>query len=478
MKIGFSFLLCLLLLWSCKTDQESRSLAHSVSSFVASNKAVVSFGKIQLKTILDKAEYKKVPKLGMALSREWVKYQGSLDLNAPIYYAMEGPFDEDGNPSSSFLFIGVKNADSLQMHLKKQGFDFDKKGDMAYFQLNDVSLGIQKNLAIIITKSGNYEGSKALENAFLKTTESDDFESVAKLLSNPSDIVANLNIAGLYETSNTALSKLDQKKQIEIQEMVKGSYISNEVRFENGKIIVASKNHFSKSMKAYSIFKTDAKAPIRAKLGKGTPKLAFATNIDMKKLQAFLDEFAPNALSDLASNMGGEFQLALMTGGDDALAGILTGELGVALFGEPNAGSFIPEMNAYVGIGKNGSPIANMAQLFLSNGTAIVSYEGNDFKLASSEKNRGEGIQVPSGCESFGKDGITAYINMEQLDLKKVALGNDMEWLKSVSYITFNYGNDGGELVIHSKKGQENILKTAMDVVLEKFSGQISGINF
>lgn len=479
-KAMFKFLslICLsLVLFACGNDLENRSVKDRVSAFLNNNNNIVSFGSMRPKDILDKAEYKTVPKFGALVSTVWDKYQNSLNLNSPVFYAVEGPFDTDGNPASSYFFIDVKNADSLQKQLKSQGFDFDKKDKIDYFQLNEVSFGIKQNMAVLIVKGGSYDGAKLLADIYAQS-EGDLAEGkIDELLQKSDDLVANLNIKHLYTTSNTELSKLSKDKQSEINAMVTDAFITTSVRFEKGKIIVESKNIFPDALKKHLIFNEDASASITKKLGKGTPKFALATNIDMVKFQKFMDEFAPGAIEKFAADMGGEFQAALMLSGSDGLGGLMTGEIGIAMFGEPKAGSFIPDVNAFVGIGKNGSFIANMAQMFLSNGTAKSKFDGKGLYVASNGDLQGNGINVPSGCEIFGKKGITAFIDVEKLDLSKISFDEDMDWVKAIKYITFEYDNSGGKMVVYSKEGQENILKTAKDFAVKKFSNRISGLS-
>jgi hypothetical protein len=48
--------------------------------------------------------------------------------------------------------------------------------------------------------------------------------------------------------------------------------------------------------------------------------------------------------------------------------------------------------------------------------------------------------------------------------------------MEIVEYATLEYDNNGGKLYIKAKKGQENVLKQAMDVIMEDLTEQISNM--
>ncbi|MFN5909761.1 MAG: hypothetical protein ACK45H_00360, partial [Bacteroidota bacterium] len=66
----FLFLLPLFsLLVSCGKNDD-RPMKEYISAFLNENNAVAAFGKADLDGILEKAEYKNIPKLGLILKKE------------------------------------------------------------------------------------------------------------------------------------------------------------------------------------------------------------------------------------------------------------------------------------------------------------------------------------------------------------------------------------------------------------------------
>jgi len=153
---------------SCSKDSKNKTASEFLSSYMKDNKNVVVFGKMDMKSILEKADYKNIPKVSVLLNSEMKDYENSVDLSQGINFALEGPFEKDGTPSRLVAFVRVKNADSLASKIGSLGMMMEKSGDMKFSQDNDVSIGIKENLAIVVVRSGKYDGKEELDAAFKK----------------------------------------------------------------------------------------------------------------------------------------------------------------------------------------------------------------------------------------------------------------------------------------------------------------------
>ena len=479
MRKYFGFLVLTLVIVSCGGNKDGRPLQDYVSSFLNGNETIVAFGKADLNTILNKTEYKKIPKLGIALDVEIQEFKRSLKLETPVFFAIEGPLAEDGTPKTTYAFFEVTNADSLVGKLKYQGFDMNKEGDIDYFQSGDVSLGVRNNLAILITKKEAFDGKQMLVDAFDKTTNDVSEGKIDELLAAKGDVVLGMSVGNLYKTSNTDLSKLSEEKQATLTDMVNDSYVQTALSFEKGKVIIETKNLFTDELKKKLFFNKDATAKVVKKLGTGTPTLGFAMNLDMKKMQAFIDEYAPTAMSEIGDMLGGEFQMALAMGGKDGLAGLLSGEVGVVMVGNTNPNEGMSDFNVYVGIGKNGQMFATGAKSMLEIGMAKVDLDSKGIAAYSNANfipQAGKRLNVPQGCEVFGKKGITAFINLEGVDLTSFEFEEEAKIIYLVKYVTFEMDENGSKIVIQAKDGKENMLKQAVDVMVKELSGKIGNM--
>ncbi len=479
MRHIIAFSLLVLFLFSCGSNNENRELKEYLSAFMHENSSVILFGKADVNTILDKMDYQSIPKYGLVVGTQLKEFEKHIDTKSPIFYAVEGPITEQG-PAAFYGFVDVKNADELVKKMTKDGYDFDKDGDLNYTQFGDICLGIEKDLGIIIYKKGLTEPVVSLSAAFDRCRGDLSEGKVNDILALKGDIVMGVNFASIYATGGAEIQKLSKAKQDELKAMMEGSYTQTSISFENGAAIIEAKNFFSPELKKKMFLKDDGQASILSKLGHGPARFGFAMNMDMVKLQQLIDDYSPEALSNLGSQLGGPVQMGLMAGGDKALSNLFNGEFGILMMGEPDqSGSTVPYFNAYLGLGKKGLDLAGSMKEMLSMGEMQIDLTKDGIACFSSPKYAPVSDQkplIPAGCDNYGKKGITGFVNFEGMDTGAFEMGGPAKLITSLKYITFEVDNDGAKVVLKAKKGQENILKQSMEVIVKEFELQMSGM--
>lgn len=224
------------------------------------------------------------------------------------------------------------------------------------------------------------------------------------------------------------------------------------------------------------MLKQDAGAKILTKAGSGEPKMAVATNLDMDKTQAWIEDFVPGGMSAVLENAG-PFQMAMMAGGGK-LSNLFDGMMSFAMFGDPKAGAMVPDFNIYVGFGPNGKPLADLAVNtgMLSGGTMKSNINEKGFTGYSSEvyaAGTGKKVSVPAGCKTFGKEGITGFANLANVDLAAFELEGAGKLVELVEYMNFHISTKGGEILVKLKNSKDNVLKQSVQHMLKEFEGQI-----
>ncbi len=480
MKKFLSAILLIVILASCGGNKDARPMQEYVSAFLNKNEKVVVFGEVRTMSLLNKAEYKKIPKLGLLLDGELNGIRSKLNMDSPVYFALEGPFLEDGTPALSYGFMEVNNVDSLEAELMQRGFELEKEGDVKVHQSGDVSFGIRKNLMIIASKKGGFENSEVITAAFKRTQGDVAGGKIDEILSNEKDLVFGVSIQNLYSTSSTDLQNLSKDKQEKLQKMVNDSYVMSTMSMDAGSLLFETKNMFSKELADRMFFKEDGGASILSSLGTGKPRIGLSVNMDMAKMQGFLDEFSPNALRDLAESMGGPAQFALMAAGDDGLAGLLSGQLGFIVVGENFGGEYmVPDFNFHLGLKPAAKPMAEMAKTFLSRGMGMIELNDKGLTGATNKQyvsNGGMRAQLPEGCGDFGKKGISAFAYLDGMDLESFDLEGPSKLVYLLKYATFEMDNNGSRLRLVAKDGKENILKQMVGLMVEEFEDAIAGI--
>jgi len=477
MKKIFAALAVGLFLMACSSDTSNRSVKEYFSAFLHDNKTIIAFGSAEINTILNKTDYGNQPKVGAFLKSPVAMLRGSLNLDTPAFYAVQGPIVDD-NPKAVYIFVEVKNVDSLRANLTKNGFDLEKKGSIDFISDGDMTIGIENNLAIVMIQNESKDPSALMIASFKKTKGDVSEGKVAEMLNKKGDIVMAMSFSSLYETSNTDLSKLSAAKQTELKNMLKDSYVENLVRFEDGQVILESKNYFSSGLQNKMFFGSSNSDQIIAKLGQGSPRLGFSMNIDMKKLQSFVNEYSPETMESLSETLGGPFSLAMMASGND-LSQIFNGQFGLVMVGEPGQSeAMIPDFNFFLGLGSKGRAIgefgksmmgSNFAQIDITN-DGIAGYSSVSYIPSSSAK-----LKIPMGCENFGKKPLTAFLNLEGLDLSGFELEREAKLIELVKYVNFEYDMNGGRVILKAKDGKENVLKQAVQKIIKELEGEMSG---
>jgi len=458
-------------------SSNSGTAKDAISAFLGQNENIIAFGNADLKNVLNKADYKNIPKLGKLLGGEFATLEKVIDFNFPVYYAVEGPLDLNGNPSATYAFITLKDNEKFISELTTRGFDVDKTGELSYSEDGDFAIGIKNNIAIVVVQNKEFDLEKLMLATFEKAESSLSGGKTDEILSQTGDLVLGMNVASLYSTSNSDLAKLSGDKQKNLKELVKDSYIQTIVKFENGAAIIETKNYFSDALMSKMFFNADGKAPIIKKLGKGNARVGFSTNIDMKKLQSLIDEYSPETIDNLASTMGGPAQFVFATAGSD-LSKLFSGKIGAVMVGDLGEnGSMIPAFNVFLGLSTQGRELGEMGAEMIPN-VAVSKVDADGLVIYSNSLNASDngGIKIPAGCENFGKAGINAFVTLDGVNFDDFDLEGEANVIRVIKYITFEYNNEGGRIYIKAKEGKENILKQAMKVMVKELESEINNI--
>jgi hypothetical protein len=482
LKKAILFSILLGFITACSGDKnEGKDLKLYVSSFIKQNSNVVAFGSAEIKSILNKTDYKSNDKLDVLLSGELSKIDHVLDINSPVFFVAEGPFKSDGSPEALHIFIKVKNEDSLLIELNERSFDVNKSGKINYTEDGDFVMGIQNDLAIVTIKGSNEYKAKDLVASTFKMAQSDpNGGTVDEILNLDGDMVFGMHLANLYETSDTDLNKLDVEKQKEIKEMMSGAFIQTVFKFENGSAIIESKNIFSEKLKNELFFRSDNSSKIVNKLDKGSGLMiaGVSVNIDMNKLEKFYAKYSPETLENVTSGLGLAGGVFSLMGSENILSKLSDGQFGATVIGNPMANTF--GVNAFFGATETGK---SMFAMFEKSIPVDLNYAykndgiyGTYSVFAGSDSDKTSSVKLPKGCDVFGKKGITAFVNFDGIELEDFGFSGPQKLLEIVKYATFEYNEDGGRLVIKAKDGQENILKQAMGILIDELSSEIGGM--
>lgn len=469
MKNFLFYLIALLILSACEGSNQ-KSIEESFTAFVQSNNKVVAFGSVNVKEILTKADYTKIPKFGGIIATQLTSFSGSINLDKPLFFAAEGPFDVEGMPAALYIFAESKNQDSVTKKMKSLGYEMieDKENKFSFYQDKQMSISVKESLLIGVFKPSTKNFKPLIASSFKMSENEIKEDRVKQMVESKEDIVASVNLESLYATSNTDLEKLPKEKKELVKSMMKSSYIHNTINFNAGELVFKTQNYFSEELKKRLPLKQESAGNVLKNLGTGEPRLGLLFNLDFVKLNSLVKELMlEDELKGITREIAAE-DIAF----DEMFGEILNGQLGAVVYEETMAeGGLTPQSNVFVGLGKQGKngfdklKIPGLAliekELFDSH---VLFFTSKDFKPSD------EPIKVAQGCENFGTKPISGFIHLSGIPVEDFDAEGAFKFVEKIDYIYFEYGIDGGILKLQAVDQKTNILKQSVDQALAQLS--------
>jgi hypothetical protein len=463
-----------LILFSC-SSKNNRTLSEDVAAFVESNSGISYFGYVDIKSILDKSEYQSIEKFGSLIAKEISIFDRLISQEQPIFYALETSSKLEENTPLIYAFAEIKNRDSLALNIQKKGFDLDKTDAFDLHESGDIAFALTDNRVIFVSKRGLSEGRKFIEKAIENLNEDCPIDRVKEILSSKGDVVIGAKISTAFNDLIKS-HQIDESHEKELKKLTKNSYSRAAINFKRGSIDIELRNYLSDQLKHYFDLSSNANNVV-SKLGSGPVQAAFVMNADMKKTQRLIDQFAPNLLTEIGKNSNGQVRFAIAMLGDEGLAGLFSGKLGIALMGKPNnIGKSKPEFNFYIELGNSILPIATELVDGLGTNLAKLNLTGHHLNgfTSSSFLTRNNGLNLPKGCENFGKKPISGFINFDGIDISNFDLAENERYIKLLKYLTIEMDTEGGQIHLEVKNKKKNVLKVFVDEVSRDFQERIN----
>ncbi len=481
MKLLFKslFLLPLLLLFVACGKKNDLSAESAISAIIAKNEKIISFGHVSPLEMLNKAGVQKIPQINLFVGAQLALWQKGVDLERPIYYAIEGLNQEQ--ELTTYAMLNVKNKDSLNDVITEMGYTLEKHANFMYYQENDVTFGFDEHILIVLIKKGEYDGKTALAQTF-ETAKGDVSEGkVADILAEEGDFVSGMSIERVFNLSNPLIGNLTEKQKNELTELTSDGYIQSALTFDNGEMRLTSKNLYSDELK--DRFYTD-KGPINKlenRLKGGNAWMGFALNIDMKKTNDFINEFAPNFFKEIAKNLSSEAKLLMLSLGDKALSKLLSGEFALVKTG--NATRTLEMTQNFSGFIGNGSDKSLLPMIM-----DIASKKNNEFKdltekvqftnrpgyvaFSAKEDSDNRPVKLPASATNFGKSSMYFFVDFQEMT-KQFELPRELQIMREFNYFIVDGNRDETTMVLKAKNPNKNILQQITDFYMKIYlSGQ------
>lgn len=457
----------LFLVASCSKKDE-KPIEDLFTSYVQSNKKIVAFGSLNVKQILTKAEYSSIPKYGQIIGSQIESFKNTVNLDKPVYYALEGPMDRNGVPAAVYMFAEAKNQDSVVGKLKSLGFDMQKEEELNYYHQGDFGMSVKNSLLIGVYKPKHKDFKGLLSTIIKQSNEEMKTDNISEMIHTKADIVAGINLESLYNTSSTDLQKLRADNKTIISNLVKDSYVLNTLNFNAGELVLQSKNYFSTALAQRMPLRQVPATNVLKNLGSGDPRVGLLLNMDFNRLKSLIADLGlqdelTQATNDLVSSDSSSV---------DLLGAVFNGQFGAVVFEElMEEGGITPSVNVLVGFGNQGKsqidklgiPGISLLQKEVFDSHALF-YTSEKFKSSTGS------IKVPEGCANFGMKPISGFVYLNGMQMEDFDAQEEFKFIEKIDYLYFEYGMDGGMIRLKAIDDKTNILKQAIDQAVRQLS--------
>jgi hypothetical protein len=465
--------LAFLVLTACGKSKKEANLEKVLASYVQNSDETLVFGSIDAISILTKADYKQIPKFGLIVDDFLKDLAPSLDLEVGIYFAINGGGKDDVNPDV-VAFVAVKDADSLRVNVMRKGYDLEQLEDFEFAVDGDLNFALHDEVFIVLVQGNHDLAAAKLIDIVAKTKKAPLDDKVLKYCSRKGDIQFAIQ-PGRF-TRNLPFGTIDEATKKRMNKMQEGSIGSVSVFFEEGRMRTEYTGELNEEFLKWNYFLKDSNASIRKKMGDTEPNVALATNIDTRLLQEYIETMAGKSLMEILKDNGNDVEeIKLLTGGK--LGNVWTGQLGATVQVPIGAFGGIPDMFGYAGLGPRGKSTLSLMMPFLINQNQLnVSVNDKELRVNTKETFKEGEMQVPEGCESFGKHGLTMFVNLKEVDLSSFDLEGPAKLAMLVSYLNLWQDLETGEMVLQLKNEKHNFLKQVVDLLVQEFEDRISGM--
>ncbi|WP_299201106.1 hypothetical protein [Brumimicrobium sp.] len=485
----------------CKAKSTSE-LNSKVAKFVSNSESVVSYGYIDFNAIKDKSALTEIPDLGAFITDQLSTIESALKMSDKIHFALEGPLNNDGLPKVAYVFMSVENTDSLQVMFEKTGLFFEEEGDLMVSYEMNMAVGFNDQTAVMVSANFGDDPKGLLLNSFAAFELKEADERVTKILAEPTDVLVASHLENLYKTSNTSLKNLSKEQQEEVENLVDDGHFFLALDFNKGDLTTRINiSNVSDELKEAHFFKKNGASEITKSIGPGTPLVAMALSFDVDKLEDLMKRFSPDSDQSLFGVFGTQGKMIESIVGDE-LSDMMNGNVGMMIGSEEpkedlvGMGS-IPNVNLYLGLGKDTENMMNLLQTFSEDGEVVDLGDGyyqynqsmmlikdNAIVMHSEDESKEsfkvDAMDAVSDMEDFGEKPFSFYIDLKRFvgsELDRTGGQYDM-LLRLADHFSIVGDNEEVVMKLVLKDKNENILKQVVKSFEEQLKGQLGNLSF
>ena len=460
----FSILLALALLTSC-SNKKKKSTKEAFTSFISSEKNIVSFGQLNFNPLINEIDYSKIPKLNLLIAKEIARFSSGIDLNNPIYFANKGLFIKNGIPEEFYLFAKVKNKDSLTDKLNAIGIYMEKKEDYNFTQNKNYAIGITNEL-IVFHYTFNPKKNINLYQIIHPFENKTYDKKINSLIQSNSPFSIILNLSEIYKSTHSNYAELIPERQKELN----NSFLKGEINFNKGAISFKIKNEISEKLKE-RLFFIENKTPKFESFYGQNHIIGLSYNINPSKLESLLLDYIPNYTEYIAPN-NFAVQLALFSLGNQPISSVF-GNHGTILYSK---GKEKEEIQTYIELGNQKESVIQLLPPFLKGFKELnLLFTKNTIQNYTSTQY--SNFETPRILNDFGKEGINGFIDFSLLPLNQIKQ-NEYQFVHVLKSLTIKANNNEVLITIQGLANNKSLPNQILELYIKTISNEIQNISF
>jgi len=438
---------------ACQRGKHSRPLNEKVGSFVRQSTSVVTFGSIKIDKLLTLSEYEENFFVKSLIRGSLDPFRNALQLDSPVYYASEQLlWTAEQENVANYLFIEVKDRDSLRELLVKKGFRPSDTPSFSYIQNEQIHLAFDAYMVVVLVQKNSDSVQKIFRHVFEATRKRTD-DHTQPIFNTTDDFLAGVHLANLYATNHAFLASETRQAQEGLQALLKNSFLEISFDFAPGEMAVELRHHFSDSLRRYLFFEPPSFPEVLQDSGCSTPSMGLSASIDTRKVHDFLDEYLPQNTKIWGDKLALPFSVL------DVLS-VLDGRM-TLIACEPK----LTDIQGFIGVTKRGKILVSLMNTPLKRIFGELLPLENGLLLRAKSQSASTHNNTTIGGK-LGKHSIDFFIDLSRFENVFEHTDDTKKHWDIVQSIDMYYGTKGGRIVVHTKNTYDNVLKQLLEYSL------------
>jgi len=424
---------------------KTNSCRDAVLTFVTNSDKVLLFGTLQGEDLLKMTDEMEFPLVKAIIQNSIKPLSQVVNLQETIYYAIE-------KDSTAYLFMEIKNYDSLRALLENKGLRIHQTNLFSSLQNSPIHFAFNNYMAVILIKKKAGNTHDTFEELFKKTRKKSKQKTVIHdIVDSKKENLSIVHLSNLFKHNKHFFEAENPTTLQEIEELMDSCFIATKIHFEEGKIVLETTNYFSDKLQEQLFFEQDTKAKVLHFLGTGQPILGFSMHIEPKKTEEFIAHYLPQTSKIWTKKAQ---KLSETTVYYPSLLQFLDGQIALIAFDTQ-----LQNKSLFIGLSPRGKKMSSFLGNMLSQQFQQLEFLPQGVVALPAQKPQNTELILPQQESEFGRQTLHFFIDLSVSNTLPIQNETVLKYSDLVEFISASYGQKGGKITVYMKNKQDNILK-------------------